>query len=308
MNTGAYAKGAEFDITEKQVEQQAQFDIKFQYTDVTLSKEDTQVLNAGPNAVFRLIDGRMTNAYMAAGSAYALSLYLNGARAGFTNLIRGLAEGLNDNSVVSWDNNTYSTYGGLTRGGTIGVALNSTPRSLGRSIEYTDMEEGYGDASWGGTQYEPNIGITTVLGYSYIKEKHQTQQRFNDTQDPAIGFNGLKFNNATILKSRYCPGKDITDTTPSLSNKLAVDFLKKSSAGALTAYPTLATANSETLFWINARIPYICLYVSSDAEYGFGFTGFKPAQGNTKVAGQVLVASALTLAPRYHSQIHGFTG
>ena len=45
------------------------------------------------------------------------------------------------------------------------------------------------------------------------------------------------------------------------------------------------------------------LYISDDPEYGFGFTGFKPAQGNTKVAGQVLFGGAMTFAPRYHQQL-----
>jgi len=49
-------------------------------------------------------------------------------------------------------------------------------------------------------------------------------------------------------------------------------------------------------------------YITDDAEYGLGFTGFKPAQGNTMVAGQVLFAGALTWFPRYHAQLYGITG
>lgn len=85
-------------------------------------------------------------------------------------------------------------------------------------------------------------------------------------------------------------------------------MLKVMSGGAVTAYPTLAVATSETLFWINAAKPYLNLYVSTDPEFGFGFTGFKPAQGNLKVAGQCLAALNLTAAPRYHAQVFGITG
>jgi hypothetical protein len=304
---GFYQKGKEFDVTEKQVEQQAQFQMKFAESGVTLSKEDVQVLNKGPEASFRLIESRMTNAYMTIGAHMAIALYLNGVRAGFSAFYNGIAEALNDNVTVSWDNNTYSTYGGITRGGAVGNALNSAPTNVG-TIEYNTLEETYGDASFGDAEFEPNLGTTTVKGYSYIKEKFQTQQRFNDTQDPRIGFNGLKFNNATLIKSRYVPGSDIV-TSGTDSNKIAVSMLKETSGGVITAYPPLAVASSETLLWLNCRKPFFFFYLSNDPEFGLGFTGFKPGQGNTKIVGQVLAASAITFpGPRYHRQIHGFTG
>ena len=80
-------------------------------------------------------------------------------------------------------------------------------------------------------------------------------------------------------------------------NELRQEALDQTSNGAITAYPTFTVANtsgtsgaggSETLFWLNARKPYLNFYVSTSPKFGFGFTGFKPAQGNTKVAGQVL--------------------
>jgi hypothetical protein len=84
--------------------------------------------------------------------------------------------------------------------------------------------------------------------------------------------------------------------------------LKETSGNVLTAYPTLAVSSSETLFWMNAKSPYIYLYITDDEEFGFGFTGFKIAQGNTKIAGQVLASLALTIpGPRYHKQVYGIT-
>ena len=303
---GAYLKGKEFDISEKQVEQACQFNVKFFEVNVTLSQEDIEVLNKGPLAVFNLIDSRMTNAFQTMGAFMAIAQYLNGQTAGYTANFNGLAEAINDNSTASWDNSTYATYGGITRGGQVGTALNSTPTNVNGAIQYTTLENTYGNAEFGNIQ--PNLGITTVKGYSYIKEKFQTQQRFNDTQDPAIGFNGLKFNSATLIKSRYCPGSYIAQTSPQTdANKTAVQYLTQSSNGAVTAYPTLAVSSSETLFWLNARKPYFNFYISTSPMYAFGFTGFKPAQGNTKVAGQVLAGAAITFNPRYHQQIYGFT-
>lgn len=182
---GAYAKGQEFNISQKQVEQAMQFVLKYHEVNVTLAKEDVQVLNKGPLAIFKLVDSRMTNAYMTMGAGLAIEQYLPGQGAGYTNFTNGLAEALNDNSTNSWNGSTYSTYGGITRGGTVGNALNSVPVNVAGNIEYNTLEETYGAATYGNA--EPNLGVTTVLGYSYIKEKFQTQQRFNDTQDPAIG-------------------------------------------------------------------------------------------------------------------------
>jgi hypothetical protein len=297
---GPYSKGQEFNITEKQVEQAIQLNMKFFEVNVTMSLEDIKVLNKGPRAAFKLIDSRMTNAYMTMGAQMSILQYLNGQNAGYTSNFNGFAEALNDNGTASFDGNTYATYGGITRGGSVSPALNSIPINVAGAIEYNTLEETYGTASFG--NIEANLGVTTVLGYSYVKEKFQTQQRFNDTQDPAIGFNGLKFNSATIIKSRYAPGSAISGT----SDKNAVTALTVMSQGSVTAYPTLT---AESFWWINARKPFLRFYVSDDPLFGFGFTGFKPAQGNTKVSGQVLASCQITVpGPRYHKQLYGITG
>jgi hypothetical protein len=297
---GPYSKGQDFDISEPQIEQQLQFNIKFQEVNVTLTKEDIQVINKGDNAAFKLIQSRTTAAYMTMGAFIDIAGFLNGQSANYTKNINGLAEALNDNSTASWDGSTYSTYGTITRGGAVGTVLNSAPVNVNGTIEYTTLEENYGACSFGPMK-EPTHLVTTYLGYSYIKEKFQTQQRFNDTQDPKIGFSGMKFNDAIILRDRYAPGTYISGT----GDPNAVNFFKFMSGGALTAYPTVT---SETLWMLNVRKPYFNFYISDDPEYQLGFTGFKPAQGNTKVAGQVLLAYQVTFAPRYHKQLYGITG
>lgn len=316
MVGGFYAKGKEFDITEPQVEQECQFNIRFLEANITMTKEDVQVLNKGPNAAFKLIESRTRNAYMTMGAQLELGMYLNGQRANYTTLFNGLAEACNDGSTASWDNNTYSTYGTITRGGAVGSSLNSVPVNVGGQIQYTGasgLEETYASCSYGPAEWEPNLGVTTYFCYSFIKERFQTQQRFNDTQDPKIGFNGLKFNSATIVRSRYAPGAYLFGSSGT-ADPIAVTFITQSSNGALTAYPApvggypSAGSYSETLFWINARKPFMNFYVTDDAEFGFGFTGFKPGQGNTKISGQTLGACAVTFAPRYHKQLYGITG
>lgn len=303
-----YLKGAEFNITEKQVEQQKQFNIKYHYSDVTMSKEDIQVLNKGNETlIFRLIDGRLTVAYIGLATQVAIFQYMNGINANYLAAVDGMAEAINDGINASWDGNIYPTYGTLTRNGVVGPALNSTPTSVTGAIEYNTLESTYANTVWGG-DIQANLGVTTNVGYSYIKEKFQTQQRFNDTQDPNISFNGMKFNGATLIRSRYAPGSEIAQTSPQTSaNKAATYYLSQMTGGAVTTYPQV-TNNGETLWWVNARKPYYNFYVSDDPEFGFGLTGFKPAQGNTKVAAQALAACQFTFDPRYHAQVFGFTG
>jgi len=158
----SYLKGKEFNITEKQVEQATQFNMKFFEVGVTLSQEDVEVLNKGPLAVFPLIKSRMTTAYQTMAAQIAIAQYINGVNAGLTPNFNGLAEALNDGTVASWDNNTYSSYGGITRGGQVGTALNSTPTNVNGAIQYTTLENTYGAAEFGNLQ--PNLGVTTVKG------------------------------------------------------------------------------------------------------------------------------------------------
>lgn len=308
---GPYAMGQEFNITEPQVEQQKQFLPKFFYADVTLTKEEIQVFNTGPNMIFSLIKSRVQNAYAFLGASQEIGLYLNGINANYTNNFNGLPEMLNDGSTAGWDGNTYANYGGISRAA-VTPALNSVPANVAGSIEYAGtkgLEAVYGAASFG-MSIQPTYGITTQIGYSLIKTKFQTQQRFNDTQDPKIGFNGMKFNQATLVWSRYVPGSYLYGSSGT-ADPVAVQFIKQMSNGVLTAYPVpsgYTSGYSETLWWLNATKPWINYYISTDPEFGMGVTGFKPAQGNTKVACQVLFSGAVTGEPRYHTYQYGITG
>lgn len=308
---GAYQKGKTFDGSERQQEQGFQLIPKFLEVGVTLQKEDIQVFNTGELAAFSLISSRMTNAYMTMGAFLSVGQYLGG-QGNFIANLNGLAEICNDGTNASFDGTIYTTYGGITRGGQTKNALISPVLTLNRTIEYPDLEETYTSASYGNV--EPNLGVTTPLGYSFVKEKFQTQQRFNDTQDPAIGFNGLKFNSGTLIKSRYCPGvgtSSVTGVSEGVAtagtdaNLLAVDYLQQTTNGLVNAYPTVT---GETLFWIQARKPFLNFYISNDKEFGLGFTGFKPHPLTTGIIGQVLFAGNLTAHPRYQRQILAITG
>lgn len=298
------SKGQDVDITEKQVEQAGQFIPKEIYANVTLSLEDIKVFNKGPAAVFDLVKSRVTNAYATLTANVAISLYFQGQGANYVKFLNGLTEICNDGSTAGWDGNTYSTYGGITRGGVTGASYSSVPVNVNGTIEYNTLEEQYGNASFGSD--EPNLGVTTALGYSYVKERFQAQQRFNDTQTVAFGFTGMKFNSATILRSRYAPGSVISGAaTANTTNKVANTLFQATTGGAVTAYPTVST---ETFWWLNARDPWLRFWIVDDELFGGGFTGFKVAQGNFKVAGQIALFCNLTASPRYHLQLFGISG
>ncbi len=309
-----YAKGATFNIAQKQIEQAGQFIPKYYYTNVSLYKEDIQVLNKGADTkIFDIVQSRTEVAYQNIGAQIALSLYGEGQgqlASYWVNSINGLAEALNDNTTASWNGQTYGTYGTITRGGAVGTTLNSSPVAVAATIDYPTLEEQYGNASFGAI--EPNLLVTTVLGYSFIKEKFQAQQRYESITDLNLGITGMKFNGATILKDRYAPGVYLNGTpaggTLGRTDVVSNGFMYNISGTPGTVAPAL-TSTGESLWILTAKTPFMQFYVTDDPEFGFGFTGFKPAQDNNTIAGQVLFAGNLTVpGPRYHKQLYGITG
>lgn len=287
-NGGAYADGDTSRIVLSQVETGATFLPKNYWVPVAISKNQVQVFNKGPEAVFRLVDSRLQNAALTMAGILANALYNEGQSATRTLHINGIAEALNDGSNNSWTAAAYTTYGTLTRGGTIGSALNSPmtgpTASVSGPITYKAMEEAYNSVVIG-DEY-PNLMVTTNLGMSYIKQKFQPQWRV-ETQDPKIGFNGLKFNQAMIIQSQYAPGTAAAATDANLG--------------------TNYTSAGETLFYLNTK--YWRMWITDDPEFGFGFTGFKPAQDTLIVAGQYLFTGNVTCqAPRLNRHLFAITG
>lgn len=307
MIGGGYSKGKTFNVAQRQTEQQLRFDIKFAQVSVPLYQEDIQVINKGPLAAIKLMKARMDEAYMGLGAFVSIGTYLNGINAGYTANVNGLVEAINNGTTAGWDGNTYQSYGGLTRA-TYSPSLSSTPVDLaGGAIEYDTVDQGYMDCFYGSGDYEPNIVVTTPKGFSYLKSKFQTQQRFQDAKlEVGVGFRGLAFNGAVVVASRYCPGSYLTGTSGT-ADPVAVTYLTETSNGAVTSYPvgSLST-NRETMLILNARKPFLNYYVSDDATFGGGFRDFIPSANSTILVGQVLLGHNLTVHPRYHKSIFGF--
>lgn len=304
-NGSPYTRGGSFNITNKLTKQAIQMVPKFNYANITLYKEDIQVFNNGSDeAIFSIVKAATEEAYTWIGAQLSIGLYLDGQQAGYTNNINGFAEALNDGTNTSWNGVTYPTYGTITRNGVVGAALNTVPQNIAGTLEIPRLEEEYGNATFG--DKEPNVIATTVLGFSYLKEKLFAMQRYESTTDIKAGITGLKFNGATILRSRYVPGSAIVNR-----QDVAVNAYMDGLTGVNgTNYPLVGgSAVAESLWIMNARNPYLNMYISSDPEFRFGFTGFKPAQDNTTIVGQILFAGNITCpGPRYHRQLFGITG
>lgn len=295
----AYDIGEDFDLSEQKTDDQLQFFPRQYEVNLTTSLEMLEVLNVGQNAVYRDIDSKLRNGYNTIGSALAVSQYLPNNKAGYTKLLTGMAEAINDGTTNGWDGTAYTTYGGLTRASYNGALTPYVANLAGAAIEYDDVTDAIQECSWGDGELEPNTLLGTPKLYNSFKKRYQVQQRLTEAT-PIIGFKGFSIENTTFLKSRYCPGQDIATTTKK-SNRVAVKFLKSTTKGVIAAYPSVS---GETMMILNVRKPNMHFHVSTARRYQFGFTGWKLTANNTKISGQILFAGQFTFDnPSFHGQI-----
>ena len=319
MIGGAYARGDNFNITKRQTLAGSMFDMRFYSVAVPEYKEDIQVFNRGPLAVFSQIEADLQNAMQTITAIIAIAQHRHGQASGtgvtdsrikHTN---GWAEAINDGVTPSWEGNYYPTYGTATRNGAIGSVLNSVPVWCGTSaggtapITYNLMEESYQDACIG--KEEPNLGVGNKAVMAYIKERIQPQQRFEQVRDPIWGVSGFRFNNAMILRDEYFPSTKYGKNDPDLGNFLAGTFTSPNvTLPAASRMPQNVTLTvGEVFAWFNTK--KWAMRIANDPEYGFGFSGFIPAQDNTRVVGHIKAAVNLEcFSPRLQKQMFGIGG
>lgn len=309
---GSYTRGANFNISKPQTLSGTEFDPKFYEVSVVEYKEDIQVLNKGDLSVFRLIDIDMQNGIQTISAILAVALALNGQLAGRTQEVNGWAEAINDGLVPSWDGNIYTSYGTQARNGAITKALNGNSVWGGNSdgttapISYQLMEETYQLASVG--REEPDLIVGNKAVYAYIKERIQPQQRFGQERDPYWGAMGMRMNNAIILKDDYFPSLKYGVNQAGIGNFLTSTVTSPSSSTNPNNWPNNKTCTiGEVLGFFNTK--KWLLRLADDPEFGLGFSGFVPAQDNTRVVGQIKAAINLECtAPRLNAQIVGIGG
>jgi hypothetical protein len=310
---GAYTRGQNFNINKPQTLSGTVFDPKYYEVSVVEYKEDIQVLNRGDLSIFRLIDIDMQNGIQTISAIIAVDLQQNGQLSTRLPNINGWTEAINDGIVPSWDANIYTSYGTQARNGAISKALNGNVFWAGDAtgglgvLTYQLLEEAYQSASIG--RDEPDLGVTNKAAFAFIKERIQPQQRFAQERDPYWGANGMRMNNALILKDDYFPSLKYGQNQAGIGNFLTSTITYVAPASPPNNFPSSnqTLTVGEVFVWFNTR--KFLLRLADDPEFGLGFSGFVPAQDNTRVAGQIKAAINLEcIAPRLNTQIYGIGG
>lgn len=321
MIGGFYAPGASFNITKRQTIAALQFTTKYGYVSVPEYKEEIQVENKGENAVVLLLDADMQNGMDSVNEIYAIAIHQSGQGAFGRGLaVNGWPEAINDGITPGWDGNVYTTYGQQLRNGAIGNVMNSVPVFVGDSTgaagiaQYAVFEEGYQDACIG--KKEPNLGCGNKAVIAYMKEKLVVQQRFQQERDPVWGVMGFRFNNAMILKDDYFPSAKYGQSNRAGGQSFLTSTF--TSPGTIAAGGTADNRSNLPANGVTVTVGEVFNFfntfdilfrVTDNEEFGFGWSGFVPAQDNTKVVGQIkAMANMEFLASRTHKQFYGIGG
>jgi hypothetical protein len=319
MIGGAYPRGGSFNVQKRQTIAGTVFDMRFYEVAIPEFLEDLEVYNKGPAAVFKLVDIDLRNAMQTISTQIAIDLALHG-RASGTGItdnrpdnLNGWIEAINDGITPGWNGDYFTSYGTQVRNGFVGNTLNSVPfwngDSAGNSqpITYNVLEETYQDAC-PSSRVCPNLGVGNKAVIAYVKELMQVQQRFAQERDPVFGASGFKFNDAMILTDQYFPSLKYGQNDPDLGNWLTSSFTSPATVGATSNMPTNTSCTvGEVFAWFNTS--KWKFRISDSRQFGFGFSGFIPAQDNTRVVGHVKAAVNLEcLAPRTNKQLFGISG
>lgn len=289
----AYAPGDTFDLSQRQIATGGTVTPRYYNVPISAYVEKIKIEMNGPQAVFDYVDVLFQAAALTMSGALANDIYRHGQNVSGSDRslrINGLDEALNDGTTNGFDGRAYAAYLTLTRNdANIAEALNSPmtgpAAAVSGPITYPLLEETFQSVTIGAES--PDLIVTTNKGFSYTKMAFQAQQRFESTS-PDFGFKGIKFNGAEIWADQYCPGTRAASTPEANLGYVAV-------------------AAGETMWFLNTKT--FRLYVSSDPLYGFGFTGFIPAQNNSVVAGHYRACLNFTCtAPRLSRQLHTITG
>lgn len=312
---GSYAKGQSFNLSKPETIAGTTFQPKTYFTNVSEFLEDVEIFNKGPLAVFSRVDLDLKNAMNTVNAILAIAMYRHGQNISGDDRsldVNGDAEIMNNGVDPSWEGHVFTTYGGETRNGTIGSVLNSTPVWVGDSsgaagiISYPVMEQAYQTATRG--PLSPNLIVTNKAAYAYIKNRIEAKQIVQQERDPMWGAMGFKFNDAIVLKDDYCPSLRYGVNDPRLGNYLTSAFTTPVTVTSGSGLPSNTSVTpGEVIFMYNTDT--LQFRLSNSPLFGFGFTGFKYRDDNTRVAGQILAAcNMICTDPSLNIQLYGIGG
>jgi hypothetical protein len=287
---GGHKKGAPFRNVQYGTAQPIMFDIKDFYIPIVVDKFELGVLNNGPDMIFDRLDEVMTGAFETAGQMTEIALYFPGTGNSYAQNINGLAEICNDGVTNSWNGATYANYGELSR--TDGSLWNNAVRGrvtdVNAAISFSRLNSTYTAVKYGTDM--PDIGLSTERFVSYVADKFQTQQRFVETLEPTIGFTGLKFQKATLMATRYCPGSEISASSATTGDPVAYEWIYTTTIDEPTPATVYPTVTGETLFWLNTSDDVIHMYISSNPVWQLGFEDFIPDTETDELVGRLRLA------------------
>lgn len=293
----AYQPGDTFALNQRQVATGTTVTPRYYVVPVNAFIEKIKIEMNGPQAVFDYVDLLLQNAAMSMSAYLAVDAYKWGQNvaAGNRSLrLNGLEEALNDGTTVGPNGSAFPNYLGLSRVSdpsrdAIQSKMTGPAANVNGPLTYSTLEHAWNSVVIG--QETPDLLCTTNLGLSYIKMAFQGQQRFEGSSQD-FGFQGIKFNGSVIMQDQYAPGTE----SPSTEEAAKLEIEALDGTGSLS--------NGETLWFLNTK--YIRFYVSTDPLFGFGFTGFLPAQNNSVVVGRYHFAGNMTnVGPRYSRVLYG---
>jgi hypothetical protein len=298
----AYSPGDTFALNQRQVATGTTVVPRYYVVPVTAFIEKLKIEMNGPQAVFDYVDLLLQNAAMSMSAYLACDAYRHGQNVSGVDRslrINALEEALNDGTNAGPFGYAFPNYLTLSRitdpsRDAIQARMTQPNANINGPITYSTLEHAWNSVVIG--QETPDLMVTTNKGMSYIKMAFQGQQRFEGTSQD-FGFQGIKFNGSVILQDQYAPGTETPSTEE--TNKLGIVPLDGSADGHGNTL-----SNGETLWFLNTK--YLRFYVSTDPLFGFGFTGFLPAQNNSVVAGRYHFAGNMTnVGPRYSRVLFG---
>lgn len=325
MNGGAYAIGAPFNIDVVEVLAGLTFVPKFYEGAVAEYMEYIRVINTGPAQIFSRVNAKMKAAVNTLNVIMAIDLWKHGQGSG-SNIaanrlikLNGLAEAINDGTVYSYQGDIFANYGSQARNAVVGTSLNGNVQWFGNidgttaSLFYDPLNNLYERCSVG--DQEPNLIVLTKLGSTAFKNRIQPQQRFAQEQDPLVGVSGFRMNKALVVKDDYAPSAAVASGGFGVNDPKLGDYTTGTITNSLTGtlpggFPTSSQAATltvgETCHMLRTEMWHLRL--ASDPLYQFGFTGFIPAQGNSKVVGHIFAAGNLYCeSPRHNGVSYGFS-
>lgn len=317
---GAIAPGSDVAVVQVPIVAAMAFVPKEYIEQVPLNLYQTNVIQgSGPAVKVKLVDAYMANAVQSINTDLAIDFYHHGQNISGSNrliYVNGVSEALNDGINPSYDGNIFITYGGQLRNGVVGNTLNSVPVWVGTGtgatgqVTYKNIVELYLNCV-----QRPDIGVCNKALYSYLLERQEPKQRFQEEQDVSIGMSGLKILDAMIFEDKLCPSTKYGTLLPpnlSLTTSLKPATFTMTSLTAaqvaISQYPSSSTVTinpGEPFFWF--RLKGWKVRPAADPEYAFNFTPPIRSQTNADLVVTFLKCAInfYTNSPRDNGQMVG---